>query len=288
MATANILHLNVKSIMLTSFKGLKTNRTNAPCLSSHCKISEHSQIKYDLGRQRLSNAFLMLHSAAMIARKNSLKSRSSSEGEASMEIEPIIEDGASNSGTSSRGIGHHINRFSKWVVSAIFAAVVIWRHDAGVIWAVVGSVLNTSNSKLLKRIFKQQRPPSALGLKADPGMPSSHAQSLGYLTLYAALSWIDWQGLTAFNIGCAFAILICGAYLTWLRVSEGLHSYDQVLVGALFGSLTAIIWFWLWKEFMLKAFTSFLWVRIALCTGSLIAVIGFLCVVFQTWRFGEI
>ncbi|XP_057820258.2 uncharacterized protein LOC131033139 isoform X3 [Cryptomeria japonica] len=190
MATANILHLNVKSIMLTSFKGLKTNRTNAPCLSSHCKISEHSQIKYDLGRQRLSNAFLMLHSAAMIARKNSLKSRSSSEGEASMEIEPIIEDGASNSGTSSRGIGHHINRFSKWVVSAIFAAVVIWRHDAGVIWAVVGSVLNTSNSKLLKRIFKQQRPPSALGLKADPGMPSSHAQSLGYLTLYAALSCV--------------------------------------------------------------------------------------------------
>ncbi|KAH9319938.1 hypothetical protein KI387_021707, partial [Taxus chinensis] len=74
---------------------------------------------------------------------------------------------------------------------------------------------------------------------------------------------IGWQGVTALSAGGVFAILICGAYLAWLRVSEGLHSYDQVLVGASLGSLTAAIWFWLWKVIMLKAFISFIWVRIA-------------------------
>lgn len=84
-------------------------------------------------------------------------------------------------------IDHALLLQSKWVVLATAATVVlIWRDHDQVLWASTGSVLNSASSKILKKIFNQQRPLTAVGLKADPGMPSSHAQSLGFLALYAA------------------------------------------------------------------------------------------------------
>ena len=76
---------------------------------------------------------------------------------------------------------------SRWAVVATVAAVVVWRHDDDVYWAVIGGVVNGVASKLLKKAFNEQRPLTALGLKDDPGMPSSHAQSLGFFSLYASL-----------------------------------------------------------------------------------------------------
>lgn len=209
--------------------------------------------------------------------------------ESSEETEAIIENGFSTaSAHSSRGFSHYVNKSSKWVISAILVAVVIWKHDAEVIWAASGSILNTGSSRILKYLFNHQRPLSALNLKSDPGMPSSHGQSIGYLAVYAALTLVSWQGFSALAVMGGFAILICGAYLAWLRVSEGLHTYDQVLVGALLGSVVAIVWFTLWKAIVLQAFTSFLWVRIALYVGSVILSLGFLSFVVRTWHFGEV
>jgi hypothetical protein len=87
---------------------------------------------------------------------------------------------------------------SRWVVVASVIAVVVWRHDESVCWAVIGGILNAASSKLLKRLFNQQRPLTALGLKADPGMPSSHAQSLGFFSLYASLGCMDHISLPQF------------------------------------------------------------------------------------------
>eukprot|EP00249_Psilotum_nudum_P010457 c22555_g1_i1 orf=124-750(+) len=109
--------------------------------------------------------------------------------------------------------GHFVNKSSKWVVGMIVVAVVAWRHDSEMLWAITGSILNAGNSKILKKIFNQNRPHLALGLKADPGMPSSHAQSFGYLGVYAAIGLIKWHGLHNSSVAAATVTLLCAGYL---------------------------------------------------------------------------
>jgi hypothetical protein len=75
---------------------------------------------------------------------------------------------------------------SKWLVAALFGAVILWRHDAEAMWAVLGSIVNSILSVILKRIFNQERPDSTL--RSDPGMPSSHGQSIFFTVVFAILS----------------------------------------------------------------------------------------------------
>ncbi|KAF2302328.1 hypothetical protein GH714_034115 [Hevea brasiliensis] len=89
-------------------------------------------------------------------------------------------------GSMADELGATLNRLSKWVVSSMFAVVLIWRHDAASLWLAMGSVVNFILCVRLKRIFNQQRPLSTL--KSDPGMPSSHAQSIFYISMVSVLS----------------------------------------------------------------------------------------------------
>ena len=75
---------------------------------------------------------------------------------------------------------------SKWVVSALFAGVILWRHDGESMWAAMGSIINAILSITLKRIINQERPTSAS--KSDPGMPSSHSQSIFFIVTFSILS----------------------------------------------------------------------------------------------------
>lgn len=76
---------------------------------------------------------------------------------------------------------------SKWiaVVGCTIALVALRNQESQ--WFAVGMIGNALLAKLLKRLFRQQRPESARG-KDDYGMPSSHAQSLTFLGTYAGLS----------------------------------------------------------------------------------------------------
>lgn len=74
---------------------------------------------------------------------------------------------------------------SKWVVSAFFGALILWRHDAESLWFAAGSVLNVILSVVLKGILNQERPST---VKSDPGMPSSHAQSIFFFVAFGILS----------------------------------------------------------------------------------------------------
>ncbi|KAL6552250.1 hypothetical protein OROGR_008404 [Orobanche gracilis] len=84
------------------------------------------------------------------------------------------------------GLDDTLNSLSKWLVSALFAAVVLWRHDAEALWGSVGAVLNALLSVALKKILNQERPVSTL--RSDPGMPSSHAQAIFYTVTFLSLS----------------------------------------------------------------------------------------------------
>lgn len=75
---------------------------------------------------------------------------------------------------------------SKWVVAALFGSILLLRHDGAALWAVIGSVSNSALSVALKRILNQERPIATL--RSDPGMPSSHAQSISFISVFTVLS----------------------------------------------------------------------------------------------------
>lgn len=71
-------------------------------------------------------------------------------------------------------------------MSALFAGVILWKHDGEAVWAAMGSIINAILSIALKRIINQDRPASAS--KSDPGMPSSHSQSIFFIVTFSILS----------------------------------------------------------------------------------------------------
>lgn len=64
--------------------------------------------------------------------------------------------------------------------------VVILRHDVEALWLLMGSVLNVVLAKILKKVLNQDRPVSTF--KSDPGMPSSHSQSIFFAATFFTVS----------------------------------------------------------------------------------------------------
>jgi dolichyldiphosphatase len=128
-----------------------------------------------------------------------------------------------------------INESTKWIVSSIAALFLISKHDSSVMWALLGSIVSSFLNKALKKAINQARPANAR--KADPGMPSSHANSLAFLGTYSSLALAQYH-----SIGAALALLFTSIFLTWLRVVLGYHTYPQVVVGFGLGSATAVGW----------------------------------------------
>ncbi|XP_020585293.1 lipid phosphate phosphatase epsilon 1, chloroplastic-like isoform X1 [Phalaenopsis equestris] len=207
------------------------------------------------------------------------------------EIGGVVED--SDPGTAetilrregvSANLEATLNRSSKWLVAALFGFVILWKHDAEALWAAMGSVLNAWLSTVLKRLLNQDRPSS---LKSDPGMPSSHAQSIFYAAVFSVASVIRLMGINLCTVGVGVLTLLCGAYLSWMRVSQGFHTMNQVLVGAALGCACSLIWFWMWHSFVLRAFVVYIWVRVFVVLASLSFCLAFLFYVIQNWLSDE-
>ncbi|XP_027347956.1 lipid phosphate phosphatase epsilon 1, chloroplastic [Abrus precatorius] len=174
-----------------------------------------------------------------------------------------------------------LNRLSKWIVSALFGVLIFWRHDAEALWFAAGSMLNGMLSISLKIILNKKRPSS--NLKSDPGMPSSHAQSIFFIAMFIILSSVEWLGINEISISSGGLVLAFGSYITYLRVSQKLHTVSQVVVGAFMGSICSFLWYWIWNAFMQHAFVSSLWVRIIVILGSARICVGFLSNVILHW-----
>ncbi|XP_042393530.1 lipid phosphate phosphatase epsilon 1, chloroplastic-like isoform X1 [Zingiber officinale] len=182
---------------------------------------------------------------------------------------------------SWRDVEPFINKMTKWIVSGLFGLLILWKHDAESMWVAMGSVLNSMLSIYLKRILNHERP--VAGLRSDPGMPSSHAQSIFYIDVTVILLMFHSIGLNPYTVTVGSIALFIGSYLAWLRVSQKLHTSSQVLVGALVGTTFAIVWFELWNSFVLEAFSSHLWVQILVIMGSLAFCFGFVIYVIRYW-----
>ncbi|CAN7126044.1 unnamed protein product [Brassica rapa subsp. narinosa] len=178
----------------------------------------------------------------------------------------------------SGGINAVANRLSKWVVAAVFGSVLLLRHDGAALWAVIGSVSNSALSVALKRILNQQRPVATL--RSDPGMPSSHAQSISFISLFSVMEWLGTNQLSLFLTAL---ILALASYFVWLRVSQKLHTASQVVVGAIVGSVYSTLWHITWNSLVLQAFASSFSVQVAVFTVAAASALGFAVYVLLNW-----
>jgi dolichyldiphosphatase len=138
-----------------------------------------------------------------------------------------------------------VNESTKFVVSCTALGFLLINPTAETCWALLGSVVNSVNGKILKRVLNQERPDGSR--KGDPGMPSSHATSLSYLSVYGAASLAHFRDAApALGYGgqliVSGALVLVGMWLSYLRVSTGYHTAPQVAVGYGLGSTTALAW----------------------------------------------
>lgn len=194
------------------------------------------------------------------------------------EQEALI-DGFSTS--ASAGLNATLNSLSKWLVAAVFGIILLLRHDGEALWAASGSVVNAGLSTVLKRVLNQERPVSTI--RSDPGMPSSHAQSIFYTVMFCIVSMVEYFGLNGITAVISALILSIGSYLSWLRVSQQLHTTSQVAVGAALGFSFSVFWFWLWDAVILKVFLSHLWVQLIIVLGTAAVCVSFLLYVVRYW-----
>ncbi|CAL6279056.1 unnamed protein product [Bathycoccus prasinos] len=148
----------------------------------------------------------------------------------------------------------YLNESTKFVVSATAMVFLVFHPTVETCWCLLGSIVNSVNGKLLKRMLNHSRPYGAK--KVDPGMPSSHATSLSYLSWYAALAFAfepNAFGLATFvTRTLAFGLVSLGAFLAYLRVKLGFHTWPQVYVGYGLGSSTALVWILFGKGYLIQ------------------------------------
>lgn len=72
---------------------------------------------------------------------------------------------------------------TKWFVTATCVIALLWRRDAFTCSYIIGGAGSGVLAKVLKYVLNQSRPTS---VAPDPGMPSSHAMNLFYLTYFLA------------------------------------------------------------------------------------------------------
>eukprot|EP00529_Nitzschia_sp_RCC80_P027478 CAMPEP_0113505118 /NCGR_PEP_ID=MMETSP0014_2-20120614/35127_1 /TAXON_ID=2857 /ORGANISM="Nitzschia sp." /LENGTH=245 /DNA_ID=CAMNT_0000400371 /DNA_START=334 /DNA_END=1071 /DNA_ORIENTATION=- /assembly_acc=CAM_ASM_000159 len=128
-------------------------------------------------------------------------------------------------------------------VAGTFYVVLCYRRDALMVSFFGGAISNGILSKVLKKILNVARPDEldtttvakqTFGgiVPSDNGMPSSHAMSLGFICTFTAIH------IPALAIPLLAYTVISLRY----RINTKLHSFDQILVGAVLGSVNGAIW----------------------------------------------
>ena len=132
-----------------------------------------------------------------------------------------------------------INESTKWVVSALVFGILLGKRDETTAWCIIGGVITAILCRVLKFIIQASRPSSSV--RSDPGMPSSHASTLAFLSAFPSLMVLEGHhGLSSFLL--AWSLPMGGIFLTSLRVILGYHTVPQVVVGWLLGTTMAYVW----------------------------------------------
>lgn len=136
----------------------------------------------------------------------------------------------------------YINESTKWVVSALVFGILLVRRDETTAWCIIGGVVTAIVCRMLKFIINASRPSSST--RSDPGMPSSHASTLSFLSMFPSLMLMRPEGRHDLSsaVLLAWIIPLGGLFLTSLRVILGYHTVPQVSVGWFLGTMMAYAW----------------------------------------------
>ncbi|XP_048533451.1 lipid phosphate phosphatase epsilon 2, chloroplastic-like isoform X1 [Triticum urartu] len=225
---------------------------------------------------------LCMAEMAMVGRGSSREPGvSAGEGEAMLGGDKLPGQRAEAAATRWTPVEAALNGMSKWLVAGSFAFVALWKRDSEIMWALMGAQANSMLSSVLKKLLNHERPAPAL--RSDPGMPSSHAQSIFYAATLLVLSVFYWLGTNYLAMIIGATTIASASYLSWLRISQRLHTLNQVLVGATVGSAFSTMWFALWHLFVREAFASSLWVKIPVGLGSEVFCVAFVVYIIRQW-----
>lgn len=173
-----------------------------------------------------------------------------------------------------------LNWMSKWLVAAAYVFAGLWKRDVEIMWVLLGAAASYLLSLILKRVLNHERPTD---LRSDPGMPSSHAQSICYAATFFVLSLYHYLGTNYLTMILGPATLSLALYLSWLRVSRRLHTLNQVMVGAAVGSAFSALWFVLWRSLVQEAVASSPSAKIAAILVSAATIVGISVHMMDHW-----
>jgi membrane-associated phospholipid phosphatase len=139
----------------------------------------------------------------------------------------------------------HLIAFIGPIILLTITTLLLWKKEVLLFYFILGAILNIALNFLLKDLFKEPRPSGneqiiqiainngkRLGSQVY-GMPSGHAQTAFYCTVFIFLSLKNWK-IVAFYL--AMALFTC-----YQRYIYKEHTLWQLFVGALVGSVMATI-----------------------------------------------
>jgi len=123
------------------------------------------------------------------------------------------------------------------------AAIACYSKELSFIYLFTGQLFNEVINRTLKNIFKHNRPEGAK--RTDHGMPSSHTQFMFFFTTYFLLFLFTKVKFRSFMGKPLYVVSILSltASVAYGRLVMNMHTVDQVLVGAAFGTLIGTLWY---------------------------------------------
>ena len=128
-------------------------------------------------------------------------------------------------------------------IMVAFATLLLSRRDLATASLLAGQLLNEVFNYALKTAIEEPRPDGAPAHAPAHGMPSNHAQFMGFwaaaLALWAARRWSSSAVERALVVvgAIALAVAVCVS-----RLYLGYHTRAQVVVGAAVGALAGAGW----------------------------------------------
>ncbi|WRT63397.1 uncharacterized protein IL334_000302 [Kwoniella shivajii] len=136
------------------------------------------------------------------------------------------------------------------------ALAILFTRNAHVVWFAIGALNSSLSAKVLKNLIRNPRPPpppptSSVPSKIRPkrtyGMPSTHSTALTfyfiYLIPFVTLLPSPYSLLAGLGVGGYWILGL------WSRKELGYHTWEQVLGGGLYGTLLALGWKSLYKNY---------------------------------------
>jgi dolichyldiphosphatase len=154
---------------------------------------------------------------------------------------------------------------SPMYAAMFYVTVFMLRRDLQTVLMMIGQCVVIVLSGVMKAIIAQPRPPGQTDLD-DYGMPSSHASFTFYIGIYLILQIVAIPSTklsTIYKFFYSMFWFVPTVGVGFARVYLLYHSMEQVVVGAILGTVVAVLWYSFMNSKMIKSLSR------ALCQSAL-------------------